>query len=89
MTTTQNIGEENKNVDLIKIALASIRINTSKKADEDEIQIDNCLPIISLKEVSDHEDPSDCWIIIYDRVYNITKFLSKVSYGYKKGDYFC
>lgn len=32
----------------------------------------------SLNEVADHGDASDCWIIIYDRVYQITDFLDKV-----------
>lgn len=32
----------------------------------------------SLNEVANHGDASDCWIIIYDRVYRITDFLDKV-----------
>ncbi|XP_037927340.1 cytochrome b5 [Teleopsis dalmanni] len=33
------------------------------------------LPEISLQEVAMHDDYDDCWIIIYDRVYDVTKFL--------------
>lgn len=33
---------------------------------------------ITLEEISWHDNPSDCWIVIYDRVYDITDFLDKV-----------
>lgn len=32
----------------------------------------------SLKEVANHDSWDDCWIIIYDRVYDVTKFLGLV-----------
>lgn len=35
--------------------------------------------LISLLEVSQHDSMDDCWIVVYDRVYNITKFLHSVS----------
>lgn len=34
--------------------------------------------IIPLEEVSWHDSVSDCWIIIYDRVYDITNFIDEV-----------
>ncbi|KAK5645783.1 hypothetical protein RI129_004247 [Pyrocoelia pectoralis] len=33
--------------------------------------------IITLEEVSWHDTISDCWIVIYDRVYDITDFLKE------------
>lgn len=36
-------------------------------------------PEISLLEVSHHDSFKDCWIVIYDRVYDVTKFLQSVS----------
>lgn len=33
---------------------------------------------ITLEEVSWHDTPGDCWIIVYDRVYDITDFLNEV-----------
>ena len=33
----------------------------------------------SLEEVGKHVDRTDCWVIIHDLVYNITKFLDEVS----------
>lgn len=45
-----------------------------------ESEIDKKLKHISLKEVLDHDMYDDCWVIIYDRVYDITQFLHSVSY---------
>ncbi|KAL5280698.1 hypothetical protein ACFFRR_004607 [Megaselia abdita] len=33
------------------------------------------LPEITLKEVAHHDEMNDCWVVIYDRVYNVTDFL--------------
>lgn len=49
-----------------------------------ESEIDKRLKKISLKEVSDHDCSNDCWIIIYDRVYDVTEFLNHVSIIYLK-----
>lgn len=38
-------------------------------------------PEISLLEVAQHDSFNDCWIVIYDRVYDVTKFLHSVSNG--------
>jgi cytochrome b involved in lipid metabolism len=35
--------------------------------------------IITLEEVSYHSGPKDYWIVLYDKVYDITKFLQIVS----------
>lgn len=34
--------------------------------------------VINLEEVSWHDNITDCWIIIYDRVYEVTDFLDEV-----------
>lgn len=36
--------------------------------------------VITLDEVSWHDTPDDCWIVIYDRVYDITDFQDEVSH---------
>lgn len=33
------------------------------------------VPMFNLKEVAMHDGPNDCWIIVYDHVFDITKFL--------------
>lgn len=40
---------------------------------------DNKLNLISLSEVALHDQIDDCWIVIYDRVYDITSFFDQVS----------
>ena len=37
------------------------------------------LPEYSLNQVSFHSSPDDCWIVIRDRVYDVTKFISQVN----------
>lgn len=34
--------------------------------------------VIGLDEVADHTSEYDCWIVLYDRVYDVTKFLYEV-----------
>lgn len=36
------------------------------------------LPEFTLDDVSYHDTPLDCWVIIYDQVYDITSFLEEV-----------
>ncbi len=38
------------------------------------------LPEISLKEVARHSRRNDAWMVIYDKVYDVTQFLIQVSY---------
>jgi cytochrome b involved in lipid metabolism len=33
------------------------------------------LPTYTLKEVSYHDNLDDCWVVIYDRIYDITNFI--------------
>jgi cytochrome b involved in lipid metabolism len=54
--------------------VVNLRITTSEVLDK------YC---ISLDEVSNHDSLDDCWIILYDRVYDVTNFLSSVSYVQK------
>jgi len=37
------------------------------------------LPVISLKEVAAHCGRNDAWMVIYDRVYDVTQVLNEVS----------
>lgn len=34
--------------------------------------------VITLAEVAQHDSPRDCWVVIYDRVYDISTFLDEV-----------
>lgn len=33
--------------------------------------------MLNYDEVSAHQSPDDCWVIIHDKVYDITSFLDK------------
>lgn len=37
---------------------------------------------ITMKEVSEHNKKTDCWIVIRDKVYEVTDFLDEVIYVY-------
>lgn len=56
--------------------IRSILFSTAPKGKESEI--DKNLKKITLKEVADHDCADDCWMIIYDRVYELTRFLKEV-----------
>lgn len=59
--------------------IRSILYSSASSTPGKESEIDKKLKQISLNEVSDHDSFDDCWIIIYDRVYDVTAFLDRVS----------
>ena len=42
------------------------------------------LPIITLEEVKNHFSLQDAWMVVYDRVYNVTSFLAEVCKSLKR-----
>lgn len=76
-----------KSSGFLEIAIAALRISsTPVKVPSSGLmktdlkgQDDRHGPIFTLDQVSYHDQPDDCWLIIYDRVYDVTEFLSKVS----------
>lgn len=38
--------------------------------------------IITMEEVSQHDEPNDCWLIIFDRVYDVTTFIDEVGIAF-------
>lgn len=83
-TITMNSTAED-NINSLKLVLASLRISSKKLQLKSSIVVpsedvlENTLPTISLKEVAKHDSYNSCWIIIYDRVYDITNYLNVVS----------
>ena len=61
-------------LDTIPESQASSYLTTATSEDES----DEDLPIYSMAEVEEHRDPSDAWMVIYDRVYDVTSFLEEV-----------
>lgn len=62
----------------LKSTLRSL-FSSSSPATARESENDAKLKHISLDEVLYHDSSDDCWIIIYDRVYDVTDFLRQVS----------
>ncbi|CAH1117891.1 unnamed protein product [Phaedon cochleariae] len=55
-------------------ATVQLSVNAQESSTKD------CTPgekVITMKEVSWHDEADDCWIIIYDRVYDISDFLDE------------
>lgn len=85
-TDTKVINKANeiiaKGQSVLTTALRSLRRNKSKTLnanDEMVLNDEKCRPIISLKEVAEHDSFNDCWIILFDRVYDVTDFLIEVN----------
>lgn len=73
---------------LVSNALRTLRWSKSKivvNNDETILNEEKCRPVISLKDVADHDSYDDCWIVLYDRVYDVTKFLNEVIIAIKSG----
>lgn len=60
-------------------ALRIVPLSTSEKKVQQKSQSLKGLTVslteISLDAVAQHDDYSDCWVVIYDRVYDVTSFL--------------
>lgn len=56
--------------------------NNSSTTPQAENGTANASPGISLLEVGRHDNFNDCWVVIYDRVYDITDFLQSHPGGF-------
>lgn len=67
----------------VTMALRTLRLkkstSISQKDSETVLNAEKCRPIYSLSEVANHDNNKDCWIVLYDRVYNVTSFLNQVT----------
>lgn len=80
---TQNgIEIISKGQNLITTTLRTLRVSKSTQFtvtnNEDLLSEKKSRRIISLNEVSEHDSYDDCWIVVYDRVYDVTNFLKEV-----------
>ncbi|XP_011301027.1 cytochrome b5 [Fopius arisanus] len=62
-------------LNFLTVQLADQSINDIKKRDCEEV-CEN-LRIITLEQLSRHDRHDDCWIAVYDRVYDCTAFIGK------------
>lgn len=76
-----------KGQSVLNKALQTLRWSETKtltvNCDEVNLNQEKSRPVITLKEVVSHDTYDDCWIILYDRVYDVTKFLNEVKTNVK------
>lgn len=88
-TTSELDAVDNNNVEvsaegenMVTMALRTLRLNKSTPFSQEDPEMvlteEKCRRIYSLSEVADHDNYKDCWIVLYDRVYNVTEFLNQV-----------
>lgn len=64
---------------LLSIAMTALRISVPVKSRKKSLCSGRAKnSIISLEEMSWHDNEKDCWVVIYDRVYDLTNFLDEV-----------
>lgn len=87
--------QDSKDLDIMALTIAALRLvnpwAVEPKAESWEPTVEPGSPaakdrVISLDEVARHDTRQDCWVVIYDRVYDITTFLEEVSSTPYQGD---
>lgn len=72
-----------KGQNIITTTLRTLRVSKSNQFtatnNENLLSENKGRRIISLDEVSEHDSHDDCWIVVYDRVYDVTHFLKEVN----------
>lgn len=79
---SSNVVEISSNQEILTLALRTLRISKSNLyavPTENVFVEEKCRKIICLNEVANHDSICDCWIVLYDRVYDVTHFLDKVN----------
>ncbi|CAK1602903.1 unnamed protein product [Parnassius mnemosyne] len=79
-------NQNSSDLDLVALTMAALRFvnpwTVEAKTNQWQTRIEPGTAeakdrILSLAEVSQHDTPRDCWVVIYDRVYDITTFLDE------------
>lgn len=80
-------------MDLLSLGFVALELRDSplvaepltKDLEESKKHLSNekCLNIITLDEIARHDCDDDCWIAIYDFVYNCTNFIKKHPGGHE------
>lgn len=69
--------EGNQTATILQLAMTALRLSKAPSADGNNNvgHQQRVRKQITLSEVSYHDSYDDCWIVLYDRVYDITSFL--------------
>lgn len=79
------VASSQQSTSILQLAMTALRLTTPPSSDRNNNSTHPSLrlrPQITLDEVAYHDTFDDCWIVLYDRVYNITKFLKLHPGGY-------
>lgn len=82
LPTPLPVQQEQSDIDLMALTMAALRFVNPWSVESKPAQWQTGSPeakdrIITLAEVSRHDSPQDCWVVIYDRVYDITTFFDE------------
>lgn len=78
--------QESQDLDFMALTMAALRLvnpwTVETKTDSWSESLEPGAPdakdrVITLEEVAFHDTPRDCWVVIYDRVYDISTFLDE------------
>lgn len=73
------VSPENKNSDKGDLNPHTNFVNVSSELSLDADNKENAQPSFSRKEIADHCSSQSCWMVINNRVYDVTRFLRMVS----------
>lgn len=80
--TVKQVEVITEDENMVTMAVRTLRLQKSTLVSETESETvlneEKCRRIYTLSEVSEHDTYDDCWIVLYDRVYNVTQFLNEV-----------
>lgn len=82
------VSEDNTDLNFMALTMAALRLVNPWAAEKTQQWSSRVEPgspaakenIITLAEVNLHDSYDDCWVVIYDRVYDITTFFDEVSF---------
>lgn len=80
-TDNKKLEASTESENMVTMALRTLRLNKSSPTKDSEMVLhqEKCRRIYTLSEVADHDSYNDCWLVLYDRVYNVTEFLNQVT----------
>lgn len=81
------VSQDTEDIDLVALTMAALRFVNPWSVETKTQWSERIVPgtpeakdrTITLAEVAYHDTPNDCWVVIYDRVYDISTFLDEVS----------
>ena len=82
LSENEDIEDVIEDKDIIEKRNRSDSVDSGFAEDDDDIVDEDCEDtVISLDEVLDHDTRDDAWIVIYDKVYDITNYFDKIHPG--------